>query len=143
MLAKHFSSLTLLLISSPQAYSWIIPPLSLLFLFSSIHPAPPPPPPPIFSIHVVLFPPASSSLLPKSSAVSRPSLLSSFSPRVSLPFCSSSSHYSSSSVSWRPPQGPRPARLQCSAGCRAAACHPCLPWVRKTCRCPRSAVCVL
>lgn len=73
MLAKHFSSLTLLLISSPQAYSWIIPPLSLLFLFSSIHPAPPPPPP-IFSIHVVLFPPASSSLLPKPPAVSRPSL---------------------------------------------------------------------
>lgn len=59
LLAKHFSSLTLLLISSPQGYSWIIPPLSL-------HPTPPP--------HVVLFLPASSPLLPKSFAVSWPSL---------------------------------------------------------------------
>lgn len=52
MLAKHFSSLTLLLISSPQAYSWIIPPLSLLFLFSSIHPAPPHP---LFSLFTLSF----------------------------------------------------------------------------------------
>lgn len=72
------------------------------------------------------------------------SILSSppFSSRVSLPFCSSSSHHCSGSISWSPPQGPGPARLQCSAGCCATACHPCLPWVRRTCSCLQPAVCV-
>lgn len=130
--------LTLLLILSPEGYSCIIP-FSLCSVFS---PHLLPGPPLIFSIHIVLnfllsshlsFPFSTSFLTvfySPSTPYLHPSSPSS-SPRVPLPFSSSSSHHSSSCVSGRPSQGPRPARLQRSAGSRASARHSCLPWVRK------------
>lgn len=59
---------------------------------------------------------------------------SSYSSRLPLSLCGSSNHSGgSSSTPWRPPQGPRPTHLQCSACCCATASHPYVPRVRDAC----------